>query len=170
MFVFQLILSWLGIALEYLIAAAMILGGAYLAVLFDLAATNPLAWLIRPLRIVGYALIACGLLLGAYTYGKSIGGAAIEAEWRAKNLEAEIARLRLERDAKTAAAEEARNAEQEIRSRNDEANQQLASYKAATDQLSGALAACRRATDDDVRRLCDITGRSAPGCKPAKRM
>ena len=74
--------EWLGVTFDYIIAALMVMAGIYLAfVLNDVADTNPIAWLVKPLlmplRFVGYALIAFGLIRGAVAYGKSIGAAKI---------------------------------------------------------------------------------------------
>lgn len=168
MWIVNLVIAWIGIAVEYLIAIALIVGGAYIAVFFDLAVTNPLAFLIRPLRVVGYALIACGLVLGGVTYGKGIGGAAVEAQWKAKNLEAQIARLKQERDAKQAAATYFQEKSDELAKQDNDNQIKIGDYRVAVAAYSTTLRACRLATDDDVRRLCDITRNAAPGCKSSR--
>lgn len=159
----DLIGLWLGVTVSYIAAFALIAGGVYLALFVSL--TNPFA---KPLRFIGLCLIAAGCVFGAYTFGKAAGASACEAAWKAKNYEAQIARLRQERDAKDAAASEARDSLSKIAEEKGKADAKVADYEAATRNLSEALAACRRASADDDRRVCDITGQSAAGCEPAR--
>jgi hypothetical protein len=157
--------TWIGIGAEYVVASAMIAGGVYLSAFFNLAATNPLFWLLRPLRYVGYALIGVGIALAAVTYGKTLGAASCEAAWKRKNLEAEIGRLKQEAKAKEDAAALAASQAKELARQKQDADEQIAEYQTSTGRLETALAACRRATADDDRRLCAITGSSAAGCQ-----
>lgn len=168
-------LSWLGIAVDYVIAGAMIAGGAYLAVLFDLNITNPLYWILRPLRWVGIGLVACGIILGSYTYGKSIGtvggAAACYKEWERKNYEAQIEKLKQEAETKALAAENAEKALNEIMNQADSLQKQVDEYADELKKFPLSVADCRRATADDDRRLCQLTGNTAAGCEstPTKR-
>lgn len=160
-----LISTYLGIAADYLIAAALIAGGVYLAAFFDLAATNPLAWLIRPLRFIGYALVGAGIMLSSYTYGKQTGAAVVTAEWKAKNYEMKIASLN--RDIAAAkAATEAKDAEAKaLEDQKRQSDDQLQDYAKYAAGLSASLSACRSASGDDDKRVCDIIGNAAPGCQ-----
>lgn len=164
-FIWSMFTTWLGIGVEYIIAAVMIAGGAYLAILFDLAATNPLYWLLRPLRWIGIALVLGGVVLGSFTYGKTVGtisGArACQEEWKRKNYEAQIARLKQEADANKAAAEKAAQEAQQLASEKDAQDKQLSDYQ----EIAAKLPACRHATLDDDLRMCGITGNSPVGCK-----
>lgn len=155
----ELVALYVGVTVSYIIAAAMIGLGVYLAMFLG---ANPFA---GPLRFVGLCLIAAGMMIAAYNLGKANGAAACEAAWKAKNYEAQIARLRQERDAKDIAAATAAQQAEQLASENNESQRKIADYKETTDNLSGALAACRRASDDDDKRLCAITGQSAAGCK-----
>lgn len=171
MWILNPILTWLGISLEYIIAFVMVAGGAYLATLFDLAVTNPLYWLLRPLRWVGIGLIVGGIILGSVTYGKTIGilqgGAAVRHEWEQKNYEAQIAKLKQEAEIKQAAAENAEKALNEIMNQADALQKQVDDYAEDIKSLPKILSNCRLSTIDDDRRLCRITGDTAIGCKPA---
>ena len=170
-FVLNSLMTWLGVTVSYVIAAAMVAGGAYLSVLFDLAPTNPLYWLLRPLRWVGIALVAGGLMYGSYTFGRANGlidgGAEVRREWEQKNLEAEIAQLKIEADARKLAQENAEKALNEIMNQADALQKQVDDYAQEITTLPKILSDCRLSTDDDNRRLCTITGNAAAGCKPA---
>lgn len=153
--------TWLGIGFSYVAAAALVGLGLYLAVLFNLAATNPLSWIVRPLRFVGYAMVGCGLMMAAFTYGKATGAADCTAAWKEKNYEAQIVRIRSELNAKKEAAEVAEQLAQSLATDNLYTQRKLDDAQAAVRNLP----ACRRATDDDDRRLCDIIGDDAPDCR-----
>lgn len=157
----DIILLWLGIGVGYAVAGAMIAGGLYLVFVLGTNPVNPLG---KTFRFAGFVLIGSGLVLGAASYGKSIGAASEAAAWKAKNYEAEIARLRLESAGRQLAAATSAAAAAKLTSENDDAQRKIAEYQAAL----GAGAACRLPTSDDDRRLCDIIGRSAAGCKPAR--
>lgn len=157
----------LGIGVDYLIAAAMVAAGIYLAAFFNLAAANPLAWLLRPLRYVGYALVVAGVAFGYGTYRESIGAAKCAAAWKEKNLELQIANL--SRDltaAKTAAEFRKAEAERYAAQKRDD-DEKINAYASYTEGLSASLISCRRASADDNRRLCAIVGNAAAGCKSA---
>lgn len=156
--------AWLGFAAEYVLAGLLIAVGVYLAAFFTLSATNPLAWLLSPLRIVGYALIGLGLILGAVTYGKTLGATECNTLWREKNLEGQIDRLKQQLDAKTVAADAAQESLKQIASEKEKSDATVADYQSAVAQLEESVAACRRATADDDRRMCKILGPAAPGC------
>ena len=164
MFGWGLISMWLGIWLDYAIAALMIAGGVYLAILFDLASANPLYWLLKPLRWAGIGIACAGVLFGGYTYGKSVGAEAVTTEWKAKNLEAQIERQKQELQARDEATKKVKEALEQIAEQKNDLEKQVADYQQAVAQLP----VCRRATDDDDRRVCDIIGNAAAGCKPAK--
>jgi hypothetical protein len=162
MFVFDLIGFWLGVTASYVIAVALIGAGLYLAIVLS---ENPVVALFRhAIRFAGVVLIALGCILGAYTFGKATGAEACEAAWKAKNYEAQIGRLKQEADAKKIAANVAEDQAQQLASANDDLQKKVGEYQTA----AVGYAACRRATGDDDRRVCDITGRSAAGCHPAR--
>lgn len=161
------LLGWwysLQIASDYLLAVAMIGGGIYLV--FGLGQpTNPLlSRLLKPLRWLGYGLMLAGAALAIFTFGKSSGAAECEAAWKEKNYEAQIARLVQEKNAKATAAAAAETSLKEIASQKETADGKVAEYQADVARLAGAVAACRRATDDDDRRMCAILGPAAAGC------
>jgi hypothetical protein len=164
----SLILSYLGVSVTYVISGIMIVGGLYLGVVFSIPATNPLAWVLRPLRFVGFGIFAIGLFLAAYTTGKArgiaTGAAEVTAEWQAKNLEAAAARAKQEAEAQKIAAQESQAAAKRLAEFNDALQQQVTSYEEA----AKGYAACRRSTDDDDRRMCKLSGNSAIGCKNTK--
>jgi hypothetical protein len=172
---FNWFLTWFGLTVDYVIAAGMIAGGLYLAVLFDLAVTNPLYWILRPIRWVGLALAIGGLSYGVYTYGKTVGvhegASACYQEWQQKNYEARIAKLEQEANIKAEAAAKAEQALAEIASQADALQKQVDDYADEVKTLPKVLADCRRANDDDNKRLCQLTGNTDPGCKasPTKR-
>lgn len=160
--------EWFANARDYIIAAAMIGGGIYLSVFFDLAATNPAAWLLRPLRFVGYALVILGVAFAYGTYRESIGASKCEAAWKQKNLELKIANLQRDLDAAKIAANAKAEEAKALAAQKQDADDKLNSYASYAAGLSASIASCRRATGDDDRRMCDILGNAAPGCKPAK--
>lgn len=158
----------LGIGVDYLIAAGMVAAGIYLAAMFNLAATNPLSWLLTPLRYVGYALVVAGVAFGYGSFRESVGAAKCESAWKEKNLEQQVATL--QRDlaaANLAAGLKAAEADSLAKQKQD-SDDQITQWQDYTNSLSSSLSACRRATADDDRRLCAIIGNRAAGCKPAK--
>lgn len=166
MFTLFTLTEWIGIGAGYFVALALILGGIYVA--FVLVASPWAAPFARLLRFAGLSMVGVGLMLAAFNYGKATGAADCQAAWKAKNYEAKITRLKQEADAKKTAAEEAEKSLKEIASQKEEADGKVADYQVSTARLANALASCRRASVDDDRRLCDIIGRSAPGCKSAR--
>lgn len=150
-------LTWLGIGVDYLLAAALIAGGGYVAFVLGASPINPLG---RLLHYVGLVLIAAGILVGAVTYGKATGAADCEAAWKAKNYEAQIAVLKRDAAAKTLAAETAARQAEALSAQNLTLQGKVDDYADAAKSFS----ACRRATGDDDRRVCDILGAAAPGC------
>jgi hypothetical protein len=158
----------LGIGVEYIVSGVMVAAGIYLGAVFNLAATNPFAWLLRPLRYVGYALVIAGVAYGYGTYRESVGGASVMAEWKAKNYEQQIANLKRDLGAaKLAAAFKAQEAKQ-LSEQKQEADGKIADYERSVQELSSAVAVCRRAAGDDDRRMCDILGNAAPGCRNSR--
>ena len=162
---FSLFTLWLTVWMDYLIAAALIAGGGYLAFVLGANPINPLAKLFH---WIGLLLIAAGILIGAVAYGKSVGASDCEAAWKAKNYEAQIDRLKQENSAQKLAADTAAEQAQQLASQANVQQSQIDDYKASTDKLSSAIALCRRASSDDDQRVCLITGRNSAGCKPAK--
>jgi hypothetical protein len=158
----HMVLDWLGIGFDYVLAAAFIVGGLYLATSFPIGI----------LRFVGMALFAFGCVVAAYTFGRTggllEGGANKEAEWLAKNHAAQIARLEQERDAKSVAAETAASQAAQLAIQNGQIQGQVNDYAVSISQLSDALRACRRATADDDRRMYDIIGRPSVAGKHPK--
>jgi len=154
-----------GIGIDYIISAVMVVGGLYLGAIFTLPPTNPVSWILRPLRYVGYALVVCGAAYGYGTFRESTGAARCQAAWKQKNYELRL--LNMQRDLaaqKAAAAEKAAEAE-ELAKQKQEADDRIQSYATYAAGLSDSLSSCRRATPDDDRRLCDIIGNGAPGCR-----
>ena len=152
---FDAAVTWLGIAGGYALAAALVIGGVYLALF-----AAPGVPFSRARQFVGCVLIAAGAVLAAYNLGRQTGAEACEAAWRTKNYEARIARLQQEAEAKNIAASTAAEKAQQLASEKDELQEQIVQYQIA----ASSFAACRRATDDDDRRLCNIAGRSSPAC------
>ena len=162
---FSLFTLWLGVWMDYLIAAALIGGGGYLAFVLGANPLNPLAKLFH---LIGLCLMVVGLIVAAVAYGKSVGAADVTAEWKAKNYEAQIDRLKQENSAQQLAAATAAEQAQQLASQANVQQSQIDDYKAATDKLSIAIAMCRRASSDDDRRVCLITRSNSDSCKPAK--
>jgi hypothetical protein len=158
----DLILERLGIGFDYLIAVALIVAGLYLALV--LANSPAVALFSKALRYVGAVLVALGIAVGCIAYGKSVGAADIEAAWKAKNYEAQVARLKQEAAAKQIAADTAAAQADQLAKDNDAKQQLIAKYEAAL----AASPTCRRSSDDDDRMLCDVIGGAAAGCKHPK--
>lgn len=153
--------TWLGIGIDYLIAAALIAAGVYLVFFVG-------GLFAKPLRFVGALLIGTGLIIASYSYGKSVGAQKCEAEWKQKNYEAQIAELKREAAIKELAANLAKRQADQLASQNDDANSKINDYQSDVERLSSALASCRRATADDDRRMRDITGTKAGSDKNPK--
>ena len=155
---------WLAIYADYLWALALIAAGVYLAFGIAPPTGTLLSKLLKPLRWVGYGLMIIGIALAAVTFGRSLGAADCEAAWTQKNYEARIARLQQERDAKNVAADAAATSLKQLANEKEKADGKVAEYQADVSRLSAEVAACRRATASDDRRMCDILGPAAPGC------
>jgi chromosome segregation ATPase len=151
--------TWFGLAADYVVAGLLIAGGLYLALTFAS---------IGLVRFAGLLLIGLGVAVGCIAYGKASGAAECNAAWREKNYEARIARLEQQLDAKTQAAAAAQDSLKVIASEKEKTDATVADYQVAVAQLEGAVAACRRATADDDRRMCQILGPAAAGCRPAR--
>lgn len=152
------ILNHLSIGWGYLSALAIVVAGIYLG--FVLPANPVAAPFTRLLRFLGTMLIAVGVGLSMYTLGRSNGAADCQAEWKAKNLEAQIARLKQEAAVKQLAADLAGRQAAELADANADLQTKVNDYAKSLRNAD----ACRRSTRDDDRRLCDITGHSAAGC------
>ena len=156
------ILTWLDVGFDYLVAAVLIVAGLYLAIV--LCTSPALALFSRAIRFAGLALIGAGLIIGAIAYGEANGARKCEEAWKAKKYEAQIDRLKQERDAKNIAAAAAAQEAQQLASQNDDMQKQLVEFQDA----ARSLPTCRRATVDDDRRLCAILGAAAAGCRPSR--
>lgn len=156
----HLALDYFGVATNLVLAAALVIGGGYLA------------FYVAPLRLAGVCVLAFGIALGAYTLGRGSGiaegSATVMAEWKAKNYEAKIASLEQEASAKKEAAEISAAQTADLASKNEQAQQQVNDYASTVSKLSESLQACRIASDADVRQLCGIAGDAAAGCKNSR--
>jgi len=157
--------AWAGIALDYVWAALMIAAGFYFAEFFDLAASNPLAFLLRPLRYGGYALIIVGAAFGYGTWREAHAVSdCISAEKLAAvasqrdSLAAEVNGWKQTAALNQAAAEGARKDKERT-------DALLAQWKERLGKLSKEQRAARAATGDDDRRLCGIVEGRAAGCE-----
>jgi len=159
--------EWLGIGADYIFAGLAIAAGVYLSAFFDLPPANPVAWLLRPLRYGGYALVIGGVAFGYGTYRESIGASRCEAAWKQKNYELQIANLTRDLNAQKAAAKEKADEATALAKQKKESDERIADYESSVQALSATVAACRRASPDDDRRLCNIIGDSAAGCRAA---
>jgi hypothetical protein len=172
-----LVKEWIGITADYIIAGLAVAIGIALAFGLPAAAASTglppwavklLGFLLVPLRYIGYGLIALGLIKGAVTYGKTLGSADCQAAWQAKNYEQQIVNLKRDLAAQKSAAEFKAQEAKDLAAQKANADEQITAYANYAAGLSTSLSACRRATADDDRRLCDIIGNAAPGCKPAR--
>ena len=157
-------IQWIGIGVEYLVAIALIVGGLYISVLFTINSANPLAWLLKPLKIAGYVMALVGLSIGLIAYGKTIGAADCQKRWQAANLQAQLDAAQRDIDIQKTAAELAKKQSDDLANQNDELQRKVADYENATRNAPD----CRRANPDDIGRLCAIIGHGAPGCPRSK--
>lgn len=168
--------EWLGVTLDYVAAALIVALGLVLA--FGLDFASDAAWipalgkkiikaLLKPLRVIGCALIALGLVKGAVAYGKSIGAADCRAAAQAAALERQVNELTRDVNAWKAAAEFKDRELTRLAQQKEASDAQIADWKDKVGTLSKSVARCRRATADDDRRLCQLIGNAAAGCKPA---
>lgn len=146
--------TWLGIGGGYALALMLVAGGGYLAIFMAG----------RPLRFLGLVFIIIGTTIAAFNFGQQRGAENCEAAWKAKNYEAQIARLRQEAGAKQIAATVAADQAQQLASEKDALQQKINDYEMA----AANSASCRRATDDDDRRLCNITGGAGFACSNSR--
>lgn len=140
-----------GIALDYIVAAALIGGGLYVFAYF---------------RWIGMAIIVAGFVLGAVAYGKTLGAANCIAAGRLAETETKLDAANRDLKAERATAALRKQQLDELAEKRAEANGQIAQWQAKADQLEGAARKCRAATRDDDRRLCKIVGNKSPGCAP----
>jgi len=164
-FLWHAVTAWAGIALDYDWAVLMIAAGFYLAEFFDLAAANPLAWLLRPLRYFGYALIMAGAAYGYGTWREAHAVSDCISAERLSAVQSERNSLQQQVDGwkKTAALNQA--AAERASKDKERADGLLAKWKAQVGRLSQARRAARAATADDDRRLCELLQNRAPGCQ-----
>jgi hypothetical protein len=155
--------QWLSLWGGYLAAAGAVVVGGYL-LLFAVDGTR----LFRLRRYAGFVLVAAGVAGAALTFGRATGAADCMAAWRAKDYEARLAALAREVAAQKAAANSATQKLQELAGEHDGMQRQVDDYSEAAKKLAADLIECRRATDDDDRRMCDITGNAAPGCRHSR--
>jgi len=149
-------LFWLKTAADYLIAGGLVALGVYVA----------LYWQHRFARIVGIMLVGGGIGWGCFAYGKTIGGAACYAQWRAANEQAKLDAQKRDAEIAQSARDFVEQQNKEIVFQNENLMEKVKEYEAATAKIA---AKCRIATPDDVKRLCDI-GSASPECKSTKRL
>lgn len=155
----DIIMNWLGIAAGYLIGGTLIAGGAYLAFVLGSNPLNPFAKL---LHAAGIGLVILGVIIVTLKIGETNGARTCEAQRKDDILHAQINKLKLEAAAKETAASTSAQQAQTLAEDNAQKQLDIESYKAQTEKLSAAVAACRMLTDDDARRLRDITGQPGP--------
>lgn len=159
------LLEWLGITLDYAIAGVLIIGGFYVA---EFVAANPLNPLSRLFHYLGLVAVCAGVVIAAAAYGQSRGAADCAAAWKAKNYEATIANLKRDLNAKSVAADAKAKEAEQLAAQKKDADDKINEWQDYASKLSTTVAACRRATADDDRRVCDILGNAARGCQPAR--
>jgi hypothetical protein len=165
---FWLIQHFLGIGTEYIIAAALTAGGIFLAVLFNPADANPVGFLLKPIRYVGFAMVVCGVAYGYGTYRESRGAEACRAAWARAEAQTKIEAMERDLEAQKAAAE-LKSMEIEDLAKEKQANdEKIRNYEEYVGKLSAAISSCRRATADDNRRVCAIIGPRSSGCKNSR--
>jgi hypothetical protein len=148
----------LGVALHYIQT-----GGDYIvaAFLVALGVYVLLYWQSRFVRIIGAMLLGSGIGWGCFAYGRSVGGEAIMNAWRAADKQARIEAA--ERDISMArlAKSLAEQYTVELSKENSELRKQVKDYEDAVKNSPAG----RRATADDIKRLCQLTGGKAPACR-----
>ena len=149
-------LFWFKTTADYFIAGGLIALGIYVA----------LYWQNRFARIIGMMLLGAGIGWGCFAYGRTIGGAECYRQWRAANEQARIDAIKRDADISRIAKDIADSQTAEIVASNEALQKKVTEYENATKSAPD----CRRATDDDIKRLCSITGAGAPGCESAKRL
>jgi hypothetical protein len=177
---FGAITFWLNIWATYGLALILILGGGYLALLFNPA--NPVA---RPIRLIGFFLMGCGLVLGSHADGERVGGAAEKALWEQANYQAKLDRAKQEADIQKLAADTSAAQATELAAANDELQKQVEAYANSLDEKPPAASSknngipsqsqCPVATacslsDADVRSLRAIAGSNAASSPNTKRL
>lgn len=153
------ILSWLGISVDYLISAALFVGGGA-AVYFGI--TIPLLGGI--LRWIGYLLMLAGIVFGAFSYGKSVGAVDCYSAWHQADIAAQTARQNQEANASDIAEKTATELANKLAQQNNDYQKQISQYQSTI----APTATCRLPTVDDDRRMCDIIGNNSPGCTNSK--
>lgn len=144
-----------GLMLDYVLAIILCGGGLYLA--FTYAE-------IKFLRFVGILLIALGVFTGAVAYGRTQGAKDCIAASKVARLREELAAKQRDLDAMTAAAKEKSDAAATLAAQKENADEQVADWTNYANKLAKDVAACRRATRDDNKRLCNILGNAPAGC------
>ncbi len=161
----QWIAEMFGLTVNYILALALIGGGGYLA-LFMGGSPFGKTWLGKPFIYLGVGLIVLGsgVAIGTYSYwqGLSKGDATCRSEWNAANYEAKIKNLETAAKVNEQAAKDYKGRADELEKQNATRQDQIEEYKTRMEKLN---VACRRPTDDDRRRVCALTGNTAPGCR-----
>ena len=146
-------LNLFGLALDYIVAGGLIVGGFYLFGSF---------------RWLGLVVIVAGSIVGAVAYGRSLQAADCIAAGRLAAVEIKLATA--ERDlAGWKLAAELRAAQlRGLNQQKDKADARIATWEKVAGGLTADLRRCRSATRDDDRRLCEIIGYKAAGCTAAR--
>lgn len=142
-----------GIALDYIVAAGLIVGGLYV---------------FGYLRWIGLVLIVAGAVLGAVAYGKTLGAANCIAAGRLAETETKLDAANRDLKAEKTTAALRKQQLEELAGKRAEANGQIAQWQERAGKLKEAVRKCRAATRDDDRRLCKIVGNKSPGCAPVR--
>lgn len=145
---------WLHTALDYIIAGGLVAFGVYTA----------MYWQNRFARIVGIMIMGCGIGWGCFAYGKTIGGSAILEQWSEANKQAKADAEKRDIAIAKLAREMAEQQAGELAKQNFDLQKKVDDYEESVKNAPD----CRRATADDIRRLCGIVGSGSPGCKGAK--
>lgn len=155
------ILDWIGISVDYLIAAAFFFGGGALLYFGTVFAVPVVSSLVK---YVAYVLMIIGVVFGFFSYGKSVGAADCYAAWHQADVAMADAKQKQETDAQTVASQTASAFEKKLADQGESFKKQIAQYESKISKADN----CRSATVDDNRRLCNIVGDGIPGCENSK--
>jgi hypothetical protein len=156
------ILNWIGIGADYLASGLLFFGGATLA--FYVAVAFPIPVVAPIVKWVGYVLMVLGVIFGFFSYGKSVGAADCYAAWRKADLQFQTDRQNQETAAANVASATATAQAQALAKQNDDLQKQIQNYQSKVAKAGS----CRMSTIDDDRRLCNLLGNGAAGCKGSK--
>jgi hypothetical protein len=157
-----------GIAIDYLLAAGLMAAGIYIVGFFTVSSASPFYRFLTPLKWVGGAIAALGLIIGSVTFGKSIAASDCIAAGRLAAVQQENASLKRDLKAQRAATKAKEDEAAKLAAQQRDADDQIASWQSYAATLSTAVAACRRATRDDDARLCKLLDNAAAGCRAAR--